>query len=408
MVQTKHISQTFAVKYAYDVYFTSGLFEPSNPVFSKVIKKETHLRAKVLFIMDERIANSQPHLCDQIIAYTKAHSNTMELCEKPLLMPGGEGIKNDPKLMDVIYQHINDDKIDRHNYIVAIGGGAFLDAIGFAAATAHRGIRLIRVPTTVLAQDDSGVGVKNGINHFGKKNWIGTFAPPYAVLNDFNFLKSLEYRDWLSGLAEAVKVSLIKDANFFNYMSTNASTLKEQKYSEVMQNVICRSAELHMNHIATQGDPFELGSSRPLDFGHWAAHKLEQLTNHRLRHGEAVAIGVCLDSTYSYLTGLLPEKDWNEILDTLNNLGLLLYVPELSQKIDDPEHPDSIFKGLSEFREHLGGELTIMMLKKIGVGMEIHSVDFGIFRKAIEMIKKRFSHPEKSKKSSQHKQEDKI
>lgn len=397
MSATKHLKQNFVVNYNYDVYFTNGLFELDNPVFSDVVKKETDVPSKVLVIIDERIAASRKGLCDKIIAYAKAHNDTMELCEKPLCMPGGEGIKNDPHLIDVIYDHINKDGVDRHNYIVAIGGGAFLDAVGYAAATAHRGIRLIRVPTTVLSQDDSGVGVKNGINYFGKKNYIGTFAPPYAVLNDFGFLESLEYRDWVSGFAEAVKVSLIKDATLFNYIKENAGKIKYQKdsgISETMQNIICRSAELHMIHIATQGDPFELGSSRPLDFGHWAAHKLEQLTNHRLRHGEAVAIGVCLDTTYSYLTGLLSEKDWNEIVTTMESLGFNLYVPELSQKMDDPNHQDSIFKGLVEFREHLGGELTIMMLKKIGVGMEIHSVDFEIFRKAINMLKERFGQKE--------------
>lgn len=391
MALSKHLKQSFSVKYNYDVYFTKGLFELDNPIFNSVVRSDTGMVSKVLVIIDEQIAKNIPDLCGKIAAYIKAHSDTMVMCEEPLRLPGGEAVKNDPHLITKIYEHINVDKVDRHNYIVSIGGGAFQDAVGFAAATAHRGIRLIRVPTTVLSQDDSGVGVKNGINYFGKKNYVGTFAPPYAVLNDFNFLQSLEYRDWLSGLAEAIKVSLIKDAKFFNYIKDNAPSIKEQKDSEVMHNIITRSAELHMIHIATQGDPFELGSSRPLDFGHWSAHKLEQSTNHRLRHGEAVAIGVCLDATYSYLTGLLPEKDWKDILDTFENLGFQLYVPELSQKMEDPEHPDSIFKGLSEFREHLGGELTIMMLKKTGVGMEIHKVDFAIFRKAIEMVKKRFA-----------------
>jgi 3-dehydroquinate synthase len=392
-VPMRILKQSFSVNYHYDVYFTKNLFEKDNPVFSEVIKKQAGGPAKILVIIDEKIAESHSKLCDQITDYIDGHSDTMQLCEKPLQVPGGESIKNSSELVKLIYQHINVDGICRHSYVVAIGGGAFLDTIGFAAATAHRGIRLIRVPTTVLAQDDSGVGVKNGVNYFGKKNYIGTFAPPFAVLNDFNFLKSLELRDWISGLAEAVKVALIKDAKLFHYIRSNAAKVRE-KNEEAMEEIICRSAELHMLHIGTQGDPFELGSSRPLDFGHWAAHKLEQVTKHRLRHGEAVAIGVALDSTYSYLTGLLPKKDWQEILKVLHDdLGLTLYVPELSLKSDNPNHPDSIFKGLIEFREHLGGELTIMMLGKIGKGIEIHSVDFEIYGKAIDTLRDLFSEP---------------
>lgn len=393
------LKQSFNVNYNYDVHFTNGLFEIDNLILVNVVKNsEGNIRPKMLIVIDERIAQAQKNLCKKIMAYAKAHKDVFELCEEPLQMPGGEAIKNDPALIDVIYQHINDDGIDRHSYIVAIGGGAFLDAVGYAAATAHRGIRLIRVPTTVLAQDDSGVGVKNGINYFGKKNYIGTFAPPYAVLNDFSFLETLEYRDRLSGLAEAAKVALIKDANLFNYISENATKLRQEQHTEALQEIVCRSAELHLLHIGTQGDPFELGSSRPLDFGHWSAHKLEQSTNHRLRHGEAVAIGVCLDSTYSYLTGLLSEEDWRKILDTFDNLGFTIYVPELSQKMDDPEHVDSIFKGLVEFREHLGGELTIMMLKKIGQGMEIHAVDFERYKEAINIMKN-FSEKHTNKKN---------
>ena len=101
-----------------------------------------------------------------------------------------------------------------------------------------------------------------------------------------------------------------------------------------MEQLVRRSAALHLAHIADGGDPFELGSSRPLDFGHWAAHKLEQLTSHRLRHGEAVAIGIALDSTYAHLSGLLAEPDWRRIIDVLERSGLPIYAPELPA-IDD-------------------------------------------------------------------------
>ncbi|MBA3660606.1 MAG: 3-dehydroquinate synthase [Gammaproteobacteria bacterium] len=393
----KVLNQSFAVNYNYEAYFTEGVFELDNTILTSVVKKQAKGPAKILIVIDERIAQTQPQLMDQIDAYMKAHSDVLTLCEPPLRVTGGEPIKNDPKVLEEIYQHINDDRICRHSYIIAIGGGALLDAVGFVAATAHRGIRCIRMPTTVLSQDDSGVGVKNGVNHFGKKNWIGTFAPPYAVINDFQFLKSLEVRDWLSGLAEAVKVSLIKDASLFQFIRENKEKIRYEKDPVAMQEIIWRSAELHMLHIGTAGDPFELGSSRPLDFGHWAAHKLEQLTNYRLHHGEAVAIGVALDTTYSHLIGLLTAKEWKQVLETLEGLGLNLYVPELSAITEDPESNESIFRGLTEFREHLGGELTIMLLDKIGKGIEVHSVDFQAYRRAIDILKDRYGEKTESK-----------
>ncbi len=241
------------------------------------------------------------------------------------------------------------------------------------------------MPTTVLAQNDAGVGVKNGINAFGKKNFLGAFAPPTLVFNDFDFLPALGDRDWRSGIPEAVKVSLIRDADFFRFIETSASALSKRNM-EAMKELVYRCAKHHVEHIGGYGDPFEQGSSRPLDFGHWAAHRLEHLTHYKLRHGEAVAIGIALDSTYSYLQGYLRAEDCQRIIDTLKGLGFGLYAPELSNYLDQPNHPDSIFRGLSEFREHLGGELTIMLLDAIGHGFEVHEVDFGVYRQAIALL----------------------
>ena len=146
----------------------------------------------------------------------------------------------------------------------------------------------------MLAQADSGVGVKNGINLFGKKNFVGTFVPPFAVINDLDFLETLEPRDRIAGVVEAVKVALLKDRGVLR-RPRGQRVAHRAGDSEVLRRVIERSAELHLQHICGNGDPFELGSARPLDFGHWAAHKLESMTQHRLRHGEAVAIGMALD-----------------------------------------------------------------------------------------------------------------
>src|SRR5690606_34883231 len=143
-------------------------------------------------------------LVEQIKAYSQIHSDKFILASEPIVVMGGEASKNDEAIYKQIVEATHLYGIDRHSYIAVIGGGAVIDMVGFAAAISHRGIRLIRIPTTVLSQNDSAVGVKNSVNLFGKKNYLGTFTPPYAVLNDFNFLKTLDDRDWSSGISEAI------------------------------------------------------------------------------------------------------------------------------------------------------------------------------------------------------------
>ena len=230
-----------------------------------------------MFVVDEFLCASYPGLLDRIAEYCRVHSTVIQNVTSPLVVPGGEAVKNTDQCVDLIQNLINSYGICRHSFVVAIGGGAVLDMTGFAAATSHRGVRLLRVPTTVLSQNDSGVGVKTSINRFGKKNFIGTFTPPYAVINDFDFLDSLSDRDWRAGIAEAVKVSLIKDAGFFEFVEASTAALVARD-KKTMEYLVHRCAQLHLAHIAGS-DPFEMGSPRPLDFGHWSAHKLEQITH---------------------------------------------------------------------------------------------------------------------------------
>jgi 3-dehydroquinate synthase len=380
------IQQSVYVKFNYDVHFTHSLFELENILLAQVIAADRVIKPnKVLAVVDGGLLKKNPGLLKKISVYAQFYGEVINLIDEPLIIPGGEIVKNEPVFVEQIHQLIDAGGLCRHSYVLAIGGGALLDMVGYAATTAHRGIRLLRVPTTVLAQNDSGVGVKNGINAFGKKNFLGTFMPPYAVLNDFNFLTTLDDRDWRSGIAEAVKVALIKDADFFKLITSNADKLAARDM-KAMEKLIYHCAELHLEHIARSGDPFEKGSSRPLDFGHWAAHKLEHITDYKLRHGEAVAIGIALDSTYSYLTGLIFQSEWATILDTLKKLGFSLYVPALTEQLHQPDHPHNLFKGLNEFREHLGGKLTITLLEGIGQGMEVHQVDVSVYKRAIAML----------------------
>jgi 3-dehydroquinate synthase len=318
--------------------------------------------------------------------YFAAFPDALELVAPPVVVPGGEAIKNDFAYPLEMLKRINDVGLDRQSFVVVIGGGAVLDMVSFAAAIAHRGVRVIRFPTTVLSQADSGFAVKNGINLFGKKNFVGTFVPPFAVINDSRFLESLSHRDRISGVAEAVKVALLRDPGFYGYLETNVEKIASGDLA-VVTSLIRRSAELHLAHICGNGDPFELGSARPLDFGHWAAHKLESMTHHRLRHGEAVAIGLALDIVYSARKGHLARIVAERILRLLEGIGFRLWDTALNER--SAAGGPAIVQGLREFREHLGGELHVTLLRGIGQGFEVTEMDEAVVENAIDELEAR-------------------
>jgi len=378
------IQRSIQVGWQLRVFFTGNVFAPANPVLKDALADGTP--RKILVVLEDALAQSQPGLERQIENYFSAHAKQLRLVRPPLLVAGGEQSKNSITIVTDILSQIDRHHIDRHSYLIAVGGGALLDVAGFAAATAHRGVRHVRIPTTTLSQADSGVGVKNGINAFGKKNFVGTFAPPHAVINDFNLLASLEPRDKRAGYVEAVKVACIRNVNFFDEIERDAEKLISFEPA-AMKSLIRRCAELHLEHIATSGDPFETGSARPLDFGHWSAHKLEQLSTFKIPHGEAVAIGIALDVIYSRNIGLLKEKSCDRILKLLEQLGFKLFAHELLN--DDANGNLQVLAGLEEFREHLGGELTITLLKEIGRGAEVHEMNPGKIVEAVHELRDR-------------------
>lgn len=376
-----YLQQSFSVQFEYPVYFTKALFDLSNPVLYQYLnsRAEEGTTQKILFVIDQGVADKHPYLVQNITAYFKQYA-IVQLVNDMVMVAGGEEVKNNITYFNRIVEAVNFHSIDRHSYLAAIGGGSVLDVAGYAAAVSHRGIKHIRIPTTVLSQNDSGIGVKNGINFFGKKNFLGTFSPPVAVMNDEAFLTTLSNRDWRSGMAEAVKVALIKDAAFFEWLENHAKLLIERRPQE-MNELIYTCARLHMEHIAG-GDPFEKGSSRPLDFGHWSAHKLEQLTGFEVIHGEAVALGIALDSMYSCLSGRLYDHDLRRIIVLLQTLGFATTHPLMEAEANSP-----ILSGLQEFREHLGGRLTIMLLAGIGKGAEVHEMDNDLLKEAGRKLK---------------------
>lgn len=362
---------TISLEIQHRIRFTRDAFDNGNHMLANLLADEAEGKvAKILVFLERAVAVAFPKLEKQIENY---FSGIPGFDFRGVRIDvGAEECKRNEKVLRRVWDGIEEEKVDRHSYVLAIGGGAFLDVVGFGAATAHRGVRLVRFPTTTLSQDDSGVGVKNGINAFGKKNWIGSFAVPYAVVNDFTFLHTQPENIRRDGLVEAVKVALVRDAAFFCWLEDNARFLYELKPA-VLEEAVERSAIQHAEHIAQGGDPFETGSSRPLDFGHWAAHKLEQITDFELSHAEAVSVGVALDTVYSWKTGRISETDARRVLDILLKLGLPIYHDSYERR--DVGGRREVIAGLEEFREHLGGQLTVLLLRDIGKGEDVHQLD---------------------------------
>lgn len=357
--------------------FTENVFEADLSTLAELIEASGPAPAKVQIWLDDALCEPFGENIDRMRAALDQYSH-IHVMPEIAYAPGGEAAKQDPALIEGMWSAFHEANMDRRSYILVIGGGAVLDAVGYAAATAHRGIRIIRIPTTTLGQTDSGVGVKNAINFFDKKNWLGTFATPWAVINDASVLTKLPDRDFRCGFSEAVKVSLLKSRPQFEHLVANASRIRDRK-PKATQQAIKDSILLHLHHITRNGDPFEAEIARPLDFGHWSAHKLEPMTNFALRHGEAVSIGVALDCLYSSRVHNLSRDDAHRAVRCLAEIGLPTSHDLLSDKT-------VLFDGLEEFRQHLGGELTVTMIQAPGSPIDVHQIDHDAMSDSIDEL----------------------
>jgi 3-dehydroquinate synthase len=379
------IEQRFTIEFSYPVVFARDIFAPDAEALAWTLRRhEPQRHHRVMMLIDEGVAAAWPDLAARATAWFAARAPTLQLVAAPHVVPGGEAAKNDPGLIAALQARFAAAQLDRHSFVLALGGGAMLDAVGYATATTHRGLRLVRAPTTVLAQNDAGIGVKNGVNAFGAKNFLGTFTPPFAVINDGALLQTLSERDRRAGTAEAIKVALIRDADFYEWLRQHAAQLRDGETAAV-DAMIRRCADLHLRHIRTSGDPFELGSARPLDFGHWAAHKLETMSQHALRHGEAVAIGLALDLRLSAAMGLVDAETAVRAVRLIADVGLPTWHEALDRRDDAGAHV--VLEGLEEFRQHLGGQLTITLLGALGTGVEVHAVDPALVTACIETLR---------------------
>jgi 3-dehydroquinate synthase len=381
------LHQRLRVPFDYPVHFCRDVFDPANPLLASVIaRRHEPRRHRIMVFLDRGVESARPGTKDRIGRYAKAHAKTLALAAPVVVMDGGEAAKTDVVRLLALVNRMAKAALDRQNVVLAIGGGGLLDSVGLAASLVHRGVRLIRLPTTVAGQNDVGVGVKTGLDAFGAKNYLGTFAPPFAVINDFDFLDLLPDREWVAGISEAFKVAMIKDRRFFRFLCRQAKRLRARDRAS-MERLVVDCARLHLDHIRRGGDPFEMGTARPLDFGHWSAHELELMSGHRLRHGEAVAIGIALDSYLALRLGLIGEKDLSALLAGLQAAGLPVWTPLLERRRRDGS--PAILAGLGRFREHLGGALTLTLPCPVGRRVEVHDFNIGVLRDGIQFLRTR-------------------
>lgn len=369
----KKIKASFSIPIQFPVIFVDNIFKTEQDVFSSFIT-QTEQPVLVLPIIEQGVVDHHPTIIADIMELLIAYQLVPV---SSLVLQGGEEGKNKPEQINIIVDKCIEQTIDRHSYILAIGGGAFIDMVGYAASITHRGVRLIRMPTTVLAQNDAGIGVKNAINYKRRKNFLGTFTPPQAVINDFHFLDTLTTQDKRAGIAEAIKVALIKNQSFFGFLYASKDKLKIFA-PVVMKKMIMDCAQEHLLHICKNGDPYEMGSARPLDFGHWSAHAFEEISGFELRHGEAVAIGILLDCYYSHAKGWLNEKEFSQVNDLISELGFPICIETLAQL--------NIEESLDNFRTHIGGQLCITMLKGIGKAFEVNEIDLNLMHECVNAL----------------------
>ena len=380
------VEKNFAVPCRHRIYFTNDSFDSESDLLESLLcSVEDESPTKIFVVLDEGALKSRPQLESEIQSYFSGRADLFDCCGIRVY-PGGEVLKNNLQYLTKLYAEVEAAKLCRHSYLIAVGGGALLDMVGLVAATAHRGIRHVRFPTTSLSQADGGVGVKNGINYLGKKNFIGSFAIPYAVVNDHRFIESLPQQQFMEGAIEAIKVALIRNAALFEAIEAKVDLLLQRNVETsawLMQVCACE----HFEHIVDGGDPFEITTARPLDFGHWVAHKLESMSGFAISHGAAVAMGIAVDVLYSQRMGFISESIAERILSLIERMGFTVYTAELSES--NCQGDSKMIEGLEEFREHLGGRLTITLLRGIGASFEVHEMDAAVVLDCIEVLRER-------------------
>lgn len=270
------------------------------------------------------------------------------------VFPAGEENKNLDTVRDV-YKFLIEEGFDRRDMLIALGGGVVGDLTGFTAATYLRGIDFIQVPTTLLAQADSSIGGKTGVDFDGYKNMVGAFKMPRLVYMNLSVLKSLEDRQFFAGFAEIMKHGIIKDSIFYEWLIENMYEICERDL-DTLEEMVMRSCTV--KKLVVEKDPMEQGERALLNLGHTIGHAIEKARNFELYHGECVALGIVAAAYISWKKELLAMEEYYEIRD----MFVPFYLPISVEGID----PQEILQLTKNDKKMDAGKIKFVLLKKIG------------------------------------------
>ncbi len=282
--------------------------------------------------------------------------NLSNKCKKisKYVFEAGEKSKTLDTVKD-IYRYLIEEGFDRKDMLLALGGGVVGDITGYVAATYLRGIDFVQLPTTLLAQTDSSIGGKTGVDFDGYKNMVGAFKMPRLVYLNISTLETLDDRQYFSGFAEVMKHGLIRDSLFYEWLIENMYEICERQY-DVLEEMLMRSLNVKKNIV--EKDPLEVGERALLNFGHTIGHAIEKAKNFELLHGECVALGIVAASYLSWKKELLSMDEYYEIRD--------MFVPfYLPISVDNIE-PKEILKLTKSDKKMENDKLRFVLLKKIG------------------------------------------
>lgn len=324
----------------YSVYVASGTDSIS-------FLMDKHKVKRVFILTDERVYN---------LYGSKFKTLAYEIIGIKVIKPG-EDSKSIDVVMD-IYKELVNCGADRKTVIAAVGGGVVGDIAGFAASTFMRGMELIQIPTTLMAQCDSSIGGKNGFNFMNLKNAIGTFYQPVFVFSNVNFIKTLDESEYKSGLAEVIKYGFIKDENLFNYIENNREAILQRENDKLI-HLVHECARIKGEIV--EKDEFDTGLRHLLNFGHTIGHGVEGASNFNISHGAAVAAGMIMESQIAVNMGKLDEKSMDRLIGVLKFFNLYDIKSGLDKK--------KIFELVEKDKKKTGG--NIKMPLPIGVGNAI-------------------------------------
>ncbi|OOY07210.1 3-dehydroquinate synthase [Thioclava sp. F36-7] len=332
---------------SYEVRIGTGLLENAGTEIAPLLR-----RPRVAVVADQTVA-------DLHLATLRRGLGDIEMVS--LTLPPGEGTKSWPQFTRTV-EWLLEQKVERKDIVIALGGGVIGDLVGFAAAVLRRGVRFVQIPTSLLAQVDSSVGGKTGINAPQGKNLIGAFHQPSLVLADLDVLGTLEPRDFLAGYGEVVKYGLLGDAQFFDWLEANAPAMAAGDMEKRL-HAVKRSVEMKAEIVAR--DETEEGDRALLNLGHTFCHALEAATGYsdRLLHGEGVAIGCAMAFELSQRLGLCSQEAPSRVRAHLRDMGMKTDLADIE---GDLPGRDALIDLMAQDKKVLDGKLRFILARGIG------------------------------------------